>query len=140
RPGEADAESGQVVVGEVLEVVVHEHHEEIRAGGVEPAARLAEARVETVSLLGLRDLRLPRDERCVRGQCRPDDLCHVRAMVVHPRPLEKALGQFASPYFVASGPASPQRTPTYASGCRPARASSGSQLAPVPVTKQTDYG
>src|SRR2546422_6113657 len=26
----------------------------------------------------------------------------------------------------------PQRTPTYASGCRPARASSGSQLAPVP--------
>src|SRR6266852_5472765 len=33
-----------------------------------------------------------------------------------------ALGQFASPYFVASGPASPQRTPTYASGCRPARA------------------
>src|SRR5712691_9944208 len=28
---------------------------------------------------------------------------------------------------------SPQRTPTYASGCRPARPSSGSQLAPVPA-------
>src|SRR5882672_900451 len=44
----------------------------------------------------------------------------------------RALGQFASPCFVASGPASPQRTPTYASGCRPARASPDSQLAPVP--------
>src|SRR2546426_7789939 len=60
---------------------------------------------------------------------------HARAA-----PAKAALGQFASPYFVASGSASPQRTPTYASGCRPARASSGSQLAPVPVTKQTDYG
>src|SRR5713226_1860229 len=29
----------------------------------------------------------------------------------------------------------PQRTPTYASGCRPVRASSGSQLAPVPLRK-----
>src|SRR5713101_4253874 len=44
----------------------------------------------------------------------------------------RALGQFASPYFVASGPASPQRTPTYASGCRPPPASSGSHIAPVP--------
>src|SRR5712692_9359343 len=49
-----------------------------------------------------------------------------------------ALRQFASPYFVATGPASPQRTPTYASGCRPARASSGSQLAPVPVLGLAD--
>src|SRR6266567_714608 len=49
----------------------------------------------------------------------------------------RALGQFASPYFVASEPASPQRTPTYASGCRLARASSGSQLAPVPALKSS---
>src|SRR5882724_10588465 len=52
-------------------------------------------------------------------------------MSVKPKRL-RALGQFASPCFVASGPASPQRTPTYASGCRPARASPDSQLAPVP--------
>src|SRR5437867_11021380 len=57
---------------------------------------------------------------------------HARAA-----PAKAALGQFATPYFVASGSASPQRTPTYASGCRPARASSGSQLAPVPAPKLT---
>src|SRR5712691_2349428 len=31
----------------------------------------------------------------------------------------------------------PQRTPTYASGCQPARASSGSQLAPGPCQRRT---
>src|SRR5262245_66428174 len=35
-------------------------------------------------------------------------------------------------------PGSPQRTPTYASGCRAARASPGSQLAPVPVVDRDD--
>src|SRR5712692_10182609 len=50
----------------------------------------------------------------------------------------RALGQFASPYFVASA-GNPQRTPTYASGCRPARASSSSHLAPVPVPKLAHY-
>src|SRR5438132_9681337 len=71
----------------------------------------------------------------------PDHVSHVRTTrELHHRgevTVNEALGQFASPYFVASGSASPQRTPTYASGCRPARASSGSQLAPVPAPKLT---
>src|SRR2546422_716997 len=66
---QADAEGGHVAVGEVLDVVVHEQHDEIRARRGEPPMELGEAAVQPVPPLGHRHLGPSRDERRVgRGE------------------------------------------------------------------------
>src|SRR5438552_2783341 len=60
---QADAEGGHVAVGEVLDVVVHEQHDEIRARRGEPPMELVEAAVQPVPPLGHRHLGPSRDER-----------------------------------------------------------------------------
>src|SRR5213592_79961 len=73
---QADAEGGHVAVGEVLDVVVHEEHDEIRARRGEPAMELVEAAVQPVPPLGHRHLGPSRDERRVGRGERRDDLGH----------------------------------------------------------------
>src|SRR2546426_1186457 len=73
---QADAEGGHVAVGEVLDVVVHEQHDEIRARRGEPPMELVEAAVQPVPPLGHRHLGPSRDERRVGRGERRDDLGH----------------------------------------------------------------
>src|SRR2546426_1157141 len=62
---QADAEGGHIAIGKVLDVVVHEHHDEIGARRGEPPAELVKAAVQPVPLLGPRHLGLPGDQRRV---------------------------------------------------------------------------
>src|SRR5438445_10475646 len=73
---QADAEGGHVAIGKVLDVVVHEQHDEIRARRGEPPMELVEAAVQPVPPLGHRHLGPPRDERRVGRGERRDDLGH----------------------------------------------------------------
>src|SRR5438132_795045 len=73
---QADAEGGHVAVGEVLDVVVHEQHDEIRARRGEPPMELVEAAVQPVPPLGHRHLGPSGDERRVGRGERRDDLGH----------------------------------------------------------------
>ena len=83
--------------------------------------------------------RAPRLPRFASSMATPSPAvaCAGVPTIAPPGPGRKGAGTGSICFAILRGerPGSPQRTLTYASGCQGARASSGSQLAPVPEAK-----
>src|SRR6185369_12177892 len=97
---------------------------------VDQGSEASEIRVEHGHALPCRRLRRRADHSATRTepQAGTGAICFARS--TRPSPRSRA-AQLELPR--CERPGSPQRIPTYASGCQGARASSGSQLAPVPM-------